>query len=84
MKKIRLLSGFLALLLLLSVIPPLSAAAVAAGDSFTYTKAEHWGKENGLWSWQWALADAEEFSDMTFTTIEGQGECYVADWEKYP
>lgn len=58
--------------------------AVSAGDSFTYTPEEHWGIENDIWSWQWALANTENFSDMSFTTVEGQGECYVADWNLYP
>ncbi|MBO5221709.1 MAG: hypothetical protein J6C26_05295, partial [Clostridia bacterium] len=59
-------------------------AAVSAGDSFTYTQADHWGIENDIWSWQWALADTEDFSDMAFTNVEGQGDCYVADWDLYP
>ena len=75
----------LAVILLLSLLPIASGAeTVAAGSSFTYTKADHWGKESDIWSWEWALADSEDFQNMTFTTVEGQGECYVADWEKYP
>lgn len=61
-----------------------TAATVSAGSSFTYTQADHWGVQNNIWSWQWASADSNTFSDMTFTTVEGQGECYVADWQTYP
>ncbi len=82
----RFLCVFLTLVLLLSLLPTVGFGAdtVKAGDSFTYTQAEHWGKANEIWSWQWALSDSTDFSDMTFTTVEGQGECYVADWDKYP
>lgn len=30
------------------------------------------------------MADTEDFSDMKFKNISGQGDCYVADWNKYP
>ena len=86
MKNNRWISILLILAMCLGSMPMMTMAAdgVKVGDSFTYTKADHWGKESNIWSWQWALADSEDFSDMVFTTVEGQGECYVADWEKYP
>ncbi len=61
-----------------------AATSVSVGDSFTYTQTEHWGKESNIWSWQWALSDSNDFSDMTFTNVSGQGDCYVADWDLYP
>ena len=86
MKRKRLLSVLLSAVFLFSFFPAtgIVASAVSAGDSFTYTQADHWGIENDIWSWQWALADTEDFSDMTFTNVEGQGDCYVADWDLYP
>lgn len=86
MKIKRLLSALLSTVLLASILPTAGVAetAVVDGDSFTYTAAEHWGVDNEIWSWQWALADTEDFSDMNFTNVEGQGDCYVADWELYP
>ena len=86
MKSKRLLSVLLSAVFLFSFFPAtgIADAAVSAGDSFTYTQADHWGIENDIWSWQWALADTEDFSDMTFTNVEGQGDCYVADWDLYP
>ena len=78
--------ALLVTVVLLSLFPVtgMSAEAVKAGDSFTYTKAQHWGVTNSIWSWQWATADSKSFSDMTFTTVDGQGEVYAADWEQYP
>ena len=84
MKLKQLLSILLAVALLLPVMPCQGATAVSVGDSFTYTPAEHWGVTNDIWSWQWALADTEDFQDMKFKNISGQGDCYVADWDKYP
>ena len=86
MKFIKTLSMFLVLTFLICLLPTVGygAEAVTVGSSFTYTKADNWGMNDGIWSWQWALADSEDFSDMVFTTVEGQGEVYAADWEKYP
>lgn len=86
MKRKRLLSVLLSAVFLFSFFPAtgIVASAVSAGDSFTYTQADHWGIENDIWSWQWALADSEDFSDMTYTYVEGQGNCYAADWNLYP
>ena len=81
----RTLCLVLTAVLLLGLLPATGASdGVQPGDSFTYSKAEHWGTDNGIWSWQWAEYDSNDFSDMTFTTVEGQGEVYAADWEKYP
>ncbi len=74
----------LALLATLSVGSVYSAQEVTPGTSYTYTQADHWGKESDIWSWQWALSDTTQFQDMTFTNVSGQGDCYVADWDLYP
>ena len=86
MNRIRFLSLLLVTILLFSLLPVNAMAedAITPGDSFTYTKEDNWGIDDGIWSWQWALADSHNFSDMTFTTVDGQGECYVADWALYP
>ena len=76
MKFRKLLSMFLVLTFLICLLPTVGygAETVTVGSSFTYTKADNWGMNDGIWSWQWALADSEDFSDMAFTTVEGQGE----------
>ncbi len=86
MKCARFLSMILVGVLFLALLPTIGVAeeAVNPGDSFTYTKADHWGKKNDIWSWQWAEYDSNDFSDMTFTTVDGQGEIYAANWELYP
>ena len=86
LKTVQFVCVFLVALLFLPLLTPMSVAEerVQSGDSFTYSKAEHWGKDDHIWSWQWAEYDSNDFSDMTFTTVEGQGDVYAADWEKYP
>lgn len=86
MKIKRFLCVLLSAAMLLCMIPITgsAAAAVSVGDSFTYTPEEHWGVTNDIWSWQWALADTESFSNMKYTDVSGQGKCYVANWDKYP
>ncbi len=82
----RLFCLLLTAVLVLSLLPVAGGTkgGVQVGDSFTYTPEEHWGADDGIWSWQWALADSTDFSDMIFTTVEGQGEVYAADWTLYP
>ncbi len=85
MKK-RWFSIFLTAVILLNLLASVGIATdgVQEGDPFTYTKAEHWGVDSEIWSWQWAKADSTDFYDMVFTNIDGQGEVYAADWETYP
>ena len=61
-----------------------SDIVASAGSSYTYTQADHWGVQNDIWSWQWAPTDSNNFSDMTFTNVDGVGACYVANWQTYP
>ena len=86
MKKCRWIPILLLIALLVELLPSFVSAqgTVRPGESFTYTKEEHWGVEDGIWSWEWALADSTDFYPMSYTTVDGQGECYVADWELYP
>ena len=86
MKKQRLVGLLLALTLVLSASGgfPLFAQEVLPGTEYTYTTADHWGQESDIWSWQWAPADSTDFQNMSYTYVEGQGQCYAADWATYP
>ena len=51
MKNNRWISFLLILALCLGCVPMTTMAAdgVKVGDSFTYTKEDHWGKESTIW-----------------------------------